>query len=144
MQENLKNLESKSSELTEIDSKPLPATIAVSQTLEDFDNKPVVFSFESYNQNQCRIFRLDKKEAKHLTTELRKMSRVLTKHFKHQQTSGVACKAVHSSGNYAMLFNDIPQDVELLEVDYTKAGRIFGYIVKNVFNVVAVAKEHLK
>lgn len=128
-----------------LDKGPIPQTAAVSAAVRDFDNEKVVLSFEPYKQNQCRIYKLQKPEAKHLTSELKKISATLTKHFRNQQVSRIACKPVHRNGEYATLFNSLPPDVdEILEVDYTGAGRIFGFLLENTFNVVAVAREHLR
>lgn len=117
-------------------------TVAVSDALKDYENKRVVFSFEVYNSNQCGIGSIDKKEAKKLTKELKKISTTLTKHFRHQSASGIACKPVYNSGDYSVLFNEAPEDIELLEVDYSGAGRVFGYMVNNIFSIVAIGKEH--
>ncbi len=132
------------SNVADLDKEPTSLTpiIAVSDALKDYENKPVVFSFEVYNSNQCRIASIDKTEAKKLTKELKKMSTTLAKHFRHQSTSGIACKPVHNSGNYEVLFTDVPEDSELLEVDYSGTGRVFGFMVNNIFSVVAIGKEH--
>ncbi|MDO8740003.1 MAG: hypothetical protein Q7J54_00320 [Candidatus Woesearchaeota archaeon] len=116
--------------------------VAVSDALKDYENERVTFSFEPYNSNQCRLGKLDNTEAKKLTRELKKISLTMTKHFRHQNASSIACKPVHNSGNYSVLFVDIPEDAELLEVDYSGTGRIFGFMVESIFNVVAVGKEH--
>lgn len=120
----------------------ISATVAVSDALKDYENQRVVFSFDVYNNNQCRIGSIDKTEAKKLSKELKKISSTLTKHFRHQQTSGIACKPIYNSGNYSVLFTDVPEDIELLEVDYSGAGRVFGYMVNNIFSIVAIGKEH--
>lgn len=121
----------------------ISASVAISDQLIDYENRRVVFSFEAYNNNHCRIAKIDKKEAKKLTKELKKISLTLAKHFRYQNTSGIACKPVHNSGNYQALCNAIPEDAELLEVDYSGPGRVFGYMVNNVFNIVTIGKEHL-
>ena len=126
----------------ETDQGNLSPRVAVSEALKDYENRMVVFSFEPYNSNQCRIGSIDKKEAKKLTRELKVISRTLAKHFRHQSTSGIACKRIHNSGNYSVLFDGVPEDTEMLEIDYSGPGRIFGFMVNNVFNIVAIGKEH--
>ncbi len=125
-----------------VEQERISPTVAVSDALKDYENKRVVFSFEIYNNNQCEIAKLDKTEAKKLTKELKKISTTLTKHFGHQSTSGIACKPISNSGNYSVLFDGIPEDTEMLEVDYSGAGRVFGYVVNNIFNIVAIGKNH--
>ena len=127
----------------EIEEGKISSTVAISDAIKDYENERVVFSFESYNNNHCRIGSIDKTEAKKLTKELKKISITRAKHFRHQSTSGIACKQVHNSGGYSCLFTGIPEDIELLEVDYSGSGRVFGYIVNNIFNIVTIGKEHL-
>lgn len=142
MQENLsQKLPSGIADL-EINKSEINPTVAISETLGDDENKRVVFSFETYNSGQCEISNLDKMEAKKLTKELKKISTVLCKYFRHQNISGIECSPVLNCNNYESLFNGMPEDVEMLEVYYSGAGRIFGFIVSNVFNIVAIGKKH--
>lgn len=120
----------------------IPESVAVSDNIVDYENEKVVFSFVVYNSNQCGIGSIDKQEAKKLTKELKRISSTVTKHFRHQDTSGIACRPVSNSGNYAVLFTEVPEDTELLEVDYSGPGRVFGFITNNIFNIVAIGKEH--
>lgn len=131
-------------DVADLDSKQnkISQVVAVSDALKDFENERVTFSFEPYNSNQCELSKIDKAEAKKLAKELRKISTTLTKHFRHQHVSSIACKSLSNSGNYSVLFDGLPEDTELLEVDYSGAGRIFGFMVESIFNVVAIAKVH--
>jgi hypothetical protein len=134
-----------SEQVAELDTGDIPATVAVSPSVRDFDNKKVVLSFEPYKQSQCEIHKLEKSEAKRLTNELKKITTTLSKHFRHQSASRIACKPINRSGQYATLFQDLPPDIEeILEIDYTSAGRIFGFLTHNIFNVVTIAKAHYK
>ncbi len=131
-------------EVAKLNTGVIPAQAAISPSVRDFERQKVVISFEAYKQSHCRLHKLDKPEAKHLTSELRKMTSTVEQHFRHQHMSRIACKQVHKGGEYSPLFTDLPEDAELLEVDYTGPGRIFGFLVENVFNVVTIAKEHLR
>lgn len=142
MQENLEKI---SKEVAELESDLLSPEVALSEDIKEYADKEVVFSFAPYNQNQCRIHSIQKVEAKKLTKELKAISSTRLKHFRHQGSGGsnIACKSVHNSGNYEVLFTGLPPDVEeLLEVDYSGPGRVFGFLTDNVFNVVAISKEH--
>lgn len=131
------------SELRELDKEKIPATVAISSILKDYENDKVFLSFEPYNQNCCEIYLIDKKDAKKLTDRLKKITTTPRKHFLYQDASGIACKPIKDSGNYKSLFNGLQKDIELLEVDYTGAGRIFGYLTKNIFNIVAIKVRHI-
>jgi hypothetical protein len=126
----------------EQDHGKISPEVAVSNTLKDYENRRVTFSFEIYNNSQCEVAKLDKKESKKLTKELKKISSTKTRHFRHQNTSGIACKPIGNSGNYTVLFDGIKDDIEVLEIDYSGAGRVFGYLVNNIFNIVAIGKKH--
>jgi len=131
-------------EIQELEEEKIPAIVAISEQIEDYENKKVVLSFEPYTKNSCEIYLMQKPDANHFTDELKKITTTLKKHFLHQNSSTIACKSVKNSGNYSPLFNNVPEDSELLEVDYTKAGRIFGYLTHNIFNIVAVRVRHIK
>lgn len=123
----------------------LSPEVAISNKIEEYGDKEVVFSFGPYNQNQCQIHAIQKPEVRKLTKELKTISKTLLKHFRNQGSGGsnIACKSIHNSGNYAVLFESLPPDVdELLEVDYTGTGRIFGFLINNIFNVVAIVRGH--
>jgi hypothetical protein len=141
MPENLEKIVSE--EFKDIEQEKIPATIAVSEDIKEYDNHKVALSFETYNQGCCEISKIEKQDAKKLTSELRKMTSTQRKHFLSQCTSGIACKPIKESGNYAPLFTGLQRDVELLEIDYTATGRIFGFLVKNIFNVVAIKVKHI-
>jgi hypothetical protein len=143
MPENLEKIVSEEVKET-IEGEKIPATMAISSELKEYDSYKVVLSFEQYNQNCCEISQIQKPEAKKLTSELKRMTGTLRKHFLHQDASGIACKPVEDGGNYESLFTGLQRDVELLEVDYTSTGRIFGYLTKNIFNVVAIKIKHIK
>ncbi len=120
----------------------LTSELIGSENIEDFDNKKIVFNFENYNQGDCEIYNLQKQDAKKLTNRLQNMSSVLAKHILTFQTSGFVCKTVENAKSYSSLFSTLPPDVELLEVYYSDKGRLFGYMVNNIFSVVAVLIKH--
>jgi hypothetical protein len=122
----------------------IPQKVAVSEKIPEFGNEKIVFTFIPYKHTQCEIHKLEKSEAKKLTEKMRKVNGVMAKNILCQEASGFACKPVGRSGDYACLFEDLPLDVQLLEIDYTGTGRIFGYLAQNLFNIVAITKRHLK
>ncbi len=142
MEENLQKIVSK--EVKKIQESRIPITAPISESIEEYDNYKIVLSFIPYKQNCCELAKLQRPEAKKLTSELKKITKTLKKHFRHQDVSGIACKPIEDGGNYSPLFVGLGKDIELLEIDYTKAGRVFGYITKNIFNVVAIKTKHIK
>jgi len=141
MPEKLKRIDER---VAEFEQGIIPSRVALSTKIEDYQESKVVLSFERYNQKQCEIAKLQNKDSKKLTNELKKMSETFLKHFRSQDVSRIACKPIHCSRNYAPIFNGLSKDVELLEIDYTGSGRIFGYLLRNIFNVVVIKVKHLK
>lgn len=139
MAENLEKIVN--SEIVGLEKDKLPATIAISERLEDYENKKVVLSFEPYNQSQCQLYKLEKPDTKKLTSELKNISQTTTKKLRYNYPK---CKPVHNSNQYSILFNGLPKDAEVLEVDYSGPGRIFGFLVENIFNVIAIVKVHFR
>lgn len=113
-------------------------------TAVDFDNEKVVFSFVDYNKNKCEIKNLSGTEPSQLTETLKKVSKTLKKHLMHYQQSQITCSTVGKSGNYANLYDDLPKDAELIEIEYNRQGRIFGYVVQNIFNITVIKRKHVK
>ena len=122
----------------------IPPAVAVSEQIPEYESDKIVFSFVPYKQSQCEIYKLEKTEAKKLTERLRRINQTLTKNILCQQISGIPCKSVGRGGSYVSLFEDLPPDVQLLEVDYTGTGRIFGYLSDNIFNIVSIKRDHLR
>ncbi len=122
-------------------SPKLPPRVALSSEMPDYENRSIVFTFLQYKHSQCEVAGLEKTEAKRLTEKLKEVNKIITKKLLF---SGIDCKPVSKGGQYTCLFNELPADAELLEIDYTKAGRIFGYLVENIFNIVVIKRKHLR
>ena len=116
---------------------------AISDDVIDTENEKVVFSFSSYEQNKCELKDLDKRDAKELTQTLQKVSELSVKNLLESK-NGVDCKPVNKSGNYSNLYDNVPKDVDIREICYSNAGRIFGHIVNSVFFITAIKKKHIK
>ena len=101
-------------------------------------DRKVAFSFEKYNQSECEISKLQKKEVKQLTRKLKMASGQTVAEF----NSASVHSRVGKSGNYTSLYIDIPEDESIVEIKYSDAGRIFGCIVGNTFGIVAICKKH--
>jgi hypothetical protein len=131
-------------EISDQDQK-LNETVAVNPATVDYDNEKMLFSFLPYNQNKCQLAKLEPKEAKQLTKQLRRVNEVLKKHLMYREQSGLDCRTITYGGNYCDLFNDLPPDVDqLIEIDYSTQGRIIGYITRNIFNISVILKNHTK
>lgn len=118
--------------------------VAISRELKDWENKKIVFTFLNYEPNKCEIYKLQSPEAKKLTETLRLVNKTSTKHIKDRTKSGFDCTSVGNNQNYSVYFDNIPKDAELLEIHYTKPGRVFGYLSENIFNITVVKKVHTK
>lgn len=125
-------------------AEKIPAKVAISDAIPDYKDEYVVFAFKEYKQSHCEIYKLEKKEVKKLTEELSKVNKTRKKHLLSQGVSRIACKSVYPTGKYKFLSGSLPTDAQILEISYTGAGRIFGYLTENIFNIVTIKKSHLK
>ena len=116
----------------------VPARVAVSESLPDWEQELLVFGFRDYNQKECEIHNFEKKDAKNFTSKLSTISQVTVLQFRQTYVRDT----VHNSGNYKSLFDNLPDLTQLLEVEFTASGRVFGFIEQNRFQVVAICKKH--
>jgi hypothetical protein len=130
------NIESR---VADLDTGRLPATVAVSRIIRDYGEEKVLLTFERYSKGHCELQKLQGKEIKQLIDEFRKVTSIETKHLK---VNGL-CRFVEDKGGYSPLYRIIPPDAQLLEIEYSKAGRTFGYLAQNILNIVAIKKTHL-
>lgn len=131
------NLENK---VADLDTGKIPPTVAVSDSIRDYAREKVLLTFERYSKNHCESHKLQGKEIKQLIDEFRKVTSLEERQLKH---NGI-CRMVGNSGDYSLIYPVIPPDAQLLEIEYSRVGRAFGYLVQNVFNVVAIKKVHLR
>lgn len=111
----------------------------------DFEDKKVVFSFKKYFCNQCELDKfIQSSDSKKLMAILQRASDVESKHFRYRQVSGIDVKSISNSGNYRKLYNNLSEDEEIVEIVMGDTERIFGFIVRNVFNILLFKKEHIK
>lgn len=134
------SLENLGNKVAKLDTGRLPATVAVSENIRDYDEEKVLLTFERYNKKQCESEKLQGKEIKQLIDEFRKVTSVEAKHLRQ---NGL-CRLVGDAGDYSSIYKIIPPDAQLLEIEYSKAGRAFGYLAQNILNVVAIKKLHLR
>lgn len=122
----------------------LSPKVAISKDIPESSDKKVVFTFIQYNHSQCEIADFQKKEPKKLTQKLGEVNKIIAKQLLFSKGAGISCKPVSKSGQYECLFESLPPDVNLLEINYTDTGRIFGYLIDNVFNIIVIKRKHLK
>ena len=103
------------------------------------EGEKVVFSFEMYNNSECEIADLTKPDARKLTGKLQEISSATIADFNRSYVRGSISP---SDKRYKLLFNTLPNDSRLLEAKFSKPGRIFGYLVRNIFSVVAICIKH--
>lgn len=97
--------------------------------------------FEYYNHKQCDLKKISK-------TNMKKVIDAFSKITKHDNTNiKQLCRPNpvkrNASGEYGKLFNKLPDDFEfLLEIQYTKSGRILIHPFQDMCLVIAVWGEH--
>jgi hypothetical protein len=140
MKENLETLK----KISRLEKKELSPKVAISDELIDYKDKEITLSFKGYKHNKCQIGKIQTTEAKKLTKMLERISETKTKHLLSREESGIYCGSVKNSGKYTDIYKGIPNDVEVLEIHYDNGGRIFGFLVHNIFKIILILKKHKK
>ena len=111
----------------------------------DFEDQKVVFSFKKYFCNQCELDKfIQSSDSKKIMTILQRASDVESKHLRYRKVSGIDVKPIYNSGNYKKLYDSLSEDEEIVEIVMGDTERIFGFMVRNVFNVLLFKKKHIK
>ena len=97
--------------------------------------------FEYYDHSRCELTKLGKEDMKQVINTFAKVTKY------DETTISKLCRPDPvkrtNSGNYASLFNSLPDDFDtLMELDFTGAGRIFVHLSGRMCCVVAVAGVH--
>ncbi len=140
----MSELEDVGQELTELlVDKNINPQVAIESSIPDtdfFSKGKIVFTFIDYNVKQCGMRDLGKQEAKELMNKLKRISDI---EIKDLASSRVIRDNVENAGKYSVLYDSLPEDIELKEIDYNDKGRIFGYLVDKYFCIVAIKVKHI-
>lgn len=123
----------------------LPATIAnlpqgLGQHIIDGNFRLI---FEYYDHRQCDLKKLNKQNMKKVIDTFSKITKHDNTNIKQLCRPNPVKRS--ASGEYGKLFNNLPIDFDyLLEVQYTKTGRILIHPLDTMCLVVAVWGEHRK
>ncbi|HEY5221001.1 MAG TPA: hypothetical protein VIJ29_02550 [Candidatus Paceibacterota bacterium] len=87
------------------------------------------------------IPQIQKEAAKSLVHKFSEMGG-MTKRAANQ--TGVIRDKVPNQGEYAFLYAGLSPDVEIVEIQYSGTGRIFGFFTQSTFNVVCIRTIHIE
>lgn len=107
----------------------------------DPETKPFLISYEYYNDKLCEIKILEKNRAKQCLQDLRMIGKCNTNSL---CGNGIDILSVCNQGDYSKLFNKLPPDIKLKEHKIQGDGRIFYFISRNLFHIVAITNNHLE
>lgn len=125
---------------------PIPVEVAIKPQIDELlekyiEEESLRLIFASYNHSQCRIPDISKpSQAKALVRKLSLITEYTTKTF---ASSRLIRDNINNSGPYKPLFDEVPPDTELKEIDFAGTGRIYFYLFRNLFCVVAIQMRHL-
>ncbi|GEM_PF-3195631 len=88
-----------------------------------------------------QISEIQKEAAKSL---IHKLFEINTSTKSSAQQSGLIRDKVANNGEYAFLYRGLSPDVEILEIQYSGTGRIFGFFTEATFNVVCIKTAHIE
>ncbi len=130
-----------------ISDNPIPITATeLSQTDEAPESKPVLISFERYNDKECELDGMENKMARKAFQTLRDIGvNVRTEADFKYHLPKLQVVPIENSGHYRGLYKgimDLP-DIEVKEakIDRDK-GRMFFFLVERIFHVIAIRENH--
>lgn len=130
-----------------IPDSPIPITATELPQLDEApESKPVLISFERYNNKECELDGMDNKMARKAFQTLRDIGvNVRTEADFKDHLPRLQVIPIENGGHYRGLYKglmDLP-DVEVKEakIDRDK-GRMFFFLVERIFHVVAVRESH--
>jgi hypothetical protein len=108
---------------------------------EDPEQKIIAIHLRSGCLNHAQISQIQKEAAKSLVHKFFEIN--TTTKFAAQQ-SGLIRDKIPNQGEYAFLYTELSPDVEILEIQYSGTGRIFGFFTQSTFNVVGLRTIHIE
>lgn len=117
----------------------IPDAITI-PTGDDPEGKNISIHLKQKSLEHRQIDEIQKEAAKSL---IRKFSEINATTKSHAQQSGLIRDKVGNSGKYAFLYKNLSPEVEILEVQYSGNGRIFGFFTQEIFNVVCIRTDHV-
>ena len=126
---------------------PIPEIVAeVSQTAEAPEAKPILISFERYNNKECQLDGMDGKMAKKVLRVVRDVGvKIKTESDFKKHLSKLQIVSVGNNGDYRKLYKglaDLP-DVEIKEakIEMDKC-RLFFFMIDRIFHIIAMRDSH--
>ena len=117
----------------------LPEKATQNPAIED-EPKKLILGFIYFRSDFCKFETADDTKMKSLLEKLMKLCEFTASQF-------FTCELIprpinRSTGNYAQLYTNLGDDVDIYEFDFAGQGRIYGFIVENIFHLVVVDAKH--
>jgi hypothetical protein len=133
-------------DLNLVESEIPPAVIELPQSEEAPEAKELFVSFARYNDGECELDGMDNKLARKAFQALRDVGVNIRTHDDFPlRLPKLEVKPVHPSGQYKKIYrsiSDLP-DTQISEIKFDKdKGRLFFFMVSQVFYLVAVRQSH--
>jgi|SRR3989344_1783425 len=131
----------------ELSTNPIPKTAAeIPQTAEVPEAKPVLISFERYNDDECQLDGMEGKMAKKALRVIRDVGvNIKTENDFQKHLPKLEVVPIGDNGNYRRLYKglaDLP-DVEIKEVKIDRDnGRLFFFLIDRIFHIIAIRGSH--
>ena len=124
-----------------LEGEAIPAALTIPQGEVDPEIQPISVHFRSSSLDNKQISEIQKEAAKSLVLKLLELN-TTTK--AAAQQSGLIRDKLSGDGEYAFLYAGLSPDVEMLEIQFSGTGRIFGFFTQSTFNVVCVRTLHIE
>lgn len=99
-------------------------------------------SFQHYNDKVCEIKILEKNNARNLVKDLRTIGKCCSTN--DLVSNGIRLSPIYDNGDYHKLFRGLTDDVDIKEHIISSEARLFYFIVRKTFYIVAITNNHLE
>jgi hypothetical protein len=124
-----------------LEGEAIPAALTIPLGQEDIEAQPISIHFRSSCLGNDQITEIQAEVAKLL---VRKLLQLNTTTKAAAQQCGLIRDKVPNEGGYAFLYTGLSPDVEILEIQFSGTGRIFGFFTQSTYNVVCVRTHHIE
>lgn len=118
----------------ELQKLPIPPSAAIKDKLGEHaldGNYRLIFKF--YNNKQCELNQIE-----NFKPLIDKFNYITSKNFRNFRARG----RINDSGTYHNLFEGLPPDIDLEEMEHSQVGRIFFFRVETYICIVAILTQH--
>jgi len=126
--------------------KRIPNEVTENIPIEDIEAENFLFSFKFYKNKLCQLNDLQSSYLKKILKFFKTVGKLYSQ--SEFNENNITIKQVRYSGEYKILYNRIPQDVDIFEYRIGDSQRIFFWILstikQNIIYLICLRNRHFE